>query len=190
MDLAMNMWDESIKRKLKHCGENVFIGQHCVFTNPSEVVLQDCVRIDPFGLFTTALEVNPYSHICSHVALIGGASYKITLHGSNFIGYGSKILCATEDYTGEFGPIGEYWFDGNKLTSGNVEFKKFSGVASNCIVFPGVILPAGCAIGEGSKVQKKNYLVDWSIYYGRPLCLRGTRKQIEGKLKDKWISAK
>ena len=50
-------WNEDIKKELKYCGENVYIGQNVVFTNPKEVILHDNVRIDPFTLITTALEV-------------------------------------------------------------------------------------------------------------------------------------
>ena len=72
-------WDEKIKKDLKYCGENVYIGQNVIFTNPKEVILGDNVRIDPFTLITTALEVGNYVQICSHVVLGGGNQHKITL---------------------------------------------------------------------------------------------------------------
>ena len=64
-------WNEIIKKDLKYCGENVFIANNVLFTNPKEVVLHDNVRIDPFTLVTTALEVGRYVQICSHVVLGG-----------------------------------------------------------------------------------------------------------------------
>ena len=48
-------WNEEIKKTLKYCGENVFIGHNTIFTSPEEVVLHDRVRIDPFCLITTNL---------------------------------------------------------------------------------------------------------------------------------------
>ena len=30
-------WDEKIKKDLKYCGENVYIGLNEIFTNPKEV---------------------------------------------------------------------------------------------------------------------------------------------------------
>ena len=64
-------------------------------------MLHDNVRIDPFTLITTSLEVGNYVQICSHVVLGGGSQHKITLGDWTFIGYGSKLFCASEDYSGE-----------------------------------------------------------------------------------------
>ena len=118
-------WNEEIKKSLKYCGENVFIGQNVVFTNPSEVVLGNNVRIDPFTLVTTALEVGNYIQICSHVVLGGGNQHKITLGNWNFIGYGSKLFCASEDYSGEYGPVNEFW-GRNKIYRGDIVFEDVS----------------------------------------------------------------
>lgn len=161
-------WNEEIKKSLKYCGENVFIGHHTIFTNPSEVVLHDNVRIDPFCLITTALEVNSYTQICSHAVLGGGRQHKINLMGWNFIGYGSKLFCASEDYSGEEGPVNEFWGN-NKIYRGDITFEKYSGVASDVIVFPKVLLPTGCTIGAKSLVHTKAELKEWSVYLGNPV---------------------
>lgn len=182
-------WDEDIKSRLGGCGTNVFIGKYCSFAYPEKVFLGNNVRIDPYSHIMTQLITGDVVQIMAQTILSGGADHKITLEGSNFIGYGSKIICATEDYTGEHGQVCEFFYENNKIIRGDVVFKKFSGVASNCIIFPSVTLPEGCAIGENSKVQSKDYLTAWSIYYGRPLLFRGTRKQTESKLKEKWLSA-
>lgn len=179
-------WDVEIKRKLKYCGENVFIGKYCVITNPYGVVLHDNVRIDPFGLFTTSLEIGSYSHVCSHVVLGGGNEHKITLEGSNFIGYGSKLFCASEDYSGKYGLVGEHWYE-NKIYRGDITFKKYSGIASDVMVFPGVEFPEGCTIGAKSMVRKNQHLTEWSVWYGSPLTFRMSRNKTEGKIKEKWL---
>ena len=46
-------WNEEIKKELKYCGEDVYIGHNTILTCPSEVSLMDRVRIDPFCLITT-----------------------------------------------------------------------------------------------------------------------------------------
>ena len=79
-------WNEEIKKELKYCGENVFIGYNTIFTNPNEVVLGDNVRIDPFCLITTQLEVGNNVQICSHAVLGGGSKQKITLGNWTFMG--------------------------------------------------------------------------------------------------------
>jgi len=163
-------WNEDIKKSLGYCGENVYIGHNTIITCPEKVILQDRVRIDPFCLITTQLEVGSNSHICSHAVLGGGSAQKVTLDGWNFIGYGSKLFTASEDYTGEFGAICEFW-GSNKIIRGDIRFKEFSGVASDVTVLPDIILPRGCTIGACSMVRTKDkrILKSWNIYVGTPI---------------------
>jgi len=160
-------WNEKIKKELGYCGEQVFIGYNTIFTCPEKVFLSDRVRIDPFCLITTQLKVSSNSHICSHAILGGGSDQIIFLEGWNFIGYGSKLFTASEDYSGEFGPVGEFWGN-NKIIRGNIIFNEYSGVASDVFVFPGVQLPVGCTIGAKSLIYTKHKLIPWSVYYGNP----------------------
>jgi galactoside O-acetyltransferase len=139
-----------------------------VFTNPKQVFLGDNVRIDPFTLITTALEVENYVQICSHSVLGGGSKHKIKIGNWCFIGYGSKLFCASEDYSGQHGPVNEYWGN-NKIYRGDITFNDYSGIASDVMVFPGVTMPIGCTVGAKSLVYTKNELTEWSIWLGNPL---------------------
>ncbi|MBC8551134.1 MAG: hypothetical protein H8D23_15930 [Candidatus Brocadiales bacterium] len=169
-------WNEDIKKELGSCGENVYIGHNTIFTNPANVHLGDNVRIDPFCLITTALEVDSYAQICSHAVLGGGAQHKITLGKWNFIGYGSKLFCASEDYSGDFGPVNEFWGD-NKIFRGDITFQDYAGIASDVMVLPGVTLPEGCTIGAKSFVYTKNELYSWSVMLGNPLKYHKSRNK-------------
>jgi galactoside O-acetyltransferase len=169
-------WNEEIKKELGYCGNNVMIGHNVIFTNPKKVILGDNVRIDPFCLITTELEVGSYAQICSHAVLGGGSQHKITLGKWNFIGYGSKLFCASEDYSGEFGPVNEYW-GGNRIFRGDITFKDFSGIASDVMVLPGVSFPEGCTIGAKSFVYSNIELKEWSIYIGNPLLFHKNRNK-------------
>jgi len=161
-------WNEEIKKHLGSCGENVFIGHNVIFTNPSNVHLGDNVRIDPFTLITTALEVGNYVQICSHAVLGGGAAHKIKIGNWCFIGYGSKLFCASEDYSGDHGPVNEFWGK-NKIFRGDITFKDYSGIASDVMVMPNVTIPEGCTIGAKSFVYTKNELEPWAVFLGNPL---------------------
>lgn len=111
-------WNEKIKKELAYCGENVYIGHNTIFTNPKKVILEDRVRIDPFCLITSELQVNSNTQICSHVVIGGGSQHKVILGNWCFIGYGSKLFCASEDYSGEYGAVNEFWGN-NKIFRGN-----------------------------------------------------------------------
>lgn len=161
-------WNEEIKKELGYCGEKVFIGHNVLFANPKNVFIEDRVRIDPFTFITTGLVVGANSHICAYAMLGGGAQHTIRLEGWNFIGYGSKLFCASEDYSGEHGPVNEFW-GSNEIRRGDIVFKRYSGVASDVIVFPGVYLPEGCCIGAKSLIHTKDFLDSWSVYIGNPL---------------------
>lgn len=169
-------WNEEIKKEFGYCGENVFIGHNTMFTNPKKVFLGDNVRIDPFCLITTELEVGNNVQICSHAILGGGSQHKITLGNWSFIGYGSKLFCASEDYSGEYGPVNEFWGN-NKIYRGNIVFNDFAGIASDVMVMPKVILPNGCTIGAKSFVYTKTELKSWSVYIGNPLNFHKTRSE-------------
>jgi len=169
-------WNDEIKKELGSCGNNVFIGHNVMFTNPKEVHLGDNVRIDPFTLVTTKLNVGNNVQICSHVILGGGNDHTITLGDWCFIGYGSKLFCASEDYSGEHGPVNEFW-GSNKIYRGDIQFKNYSGIASDVMVFPKVVIPEGCTVGAKSLIYTKNTLTEWSIWIGNPLVFHKERNK-------------
>ena len=182
-------WNEDIKNHLGYCGEDVYIGHNVIFTNPSQVVLHDRVRIDPFCLITTELEVHSNAQICAYAMIGGGNQHKVTLEGWNFIGYGSKLFCASEDYSGEYGAVNEFWGD-NKIYRGDITFKKYSGVASDVMVMPNVELPIGCAIGAKSFVYNSETLGEWKVYVGNPLKFkkyRNAENVIKLTKEDEWL---
>lgn len=175
-------WNEDIKRQLGSCGENVYIGHNVLINQPLRVHLGSNVRIDPFTLITAGLWAGNNVQICSHAVLGGGSQHTILLEDWTFVGYGSKLFCASEDYTGTYGPVNEFWGTPNKIYRGNIRFRPFSGVASDVIVLPGVNLPGGCTIGAKSLVHSKAQLLRWSVYYGTPLTFQRLRSR-EGVLR-------
>lgn len=161
-------WDESWKSRLGGCGDEVFIGHHVIFTCPEKVFLGSRVRIDPFTLITTGLETGDNVQITAYSMLGGGSQHTIKMGNWTFIGYGSKLFCGSEDYSGRFGPVNEFWGH-NKTQHGDIKFSDYSGIASDVIVMPGITLPEGCAIGAKSLVYRDKDLLPYSVYMGNPL---------------------
>jgi galactoside O-acetyltransferase len=162
-------WNEDIKKTLGSCGSNVSIGFCTTFTNPSQVFLGDNVRIDPYCLITTGLTTGNNVQVMSHTVFSGGSAQKVILGNWSFVGYQSLLVCASEDYEGTYGPVNEYFFKGNKIFRGDIQFGDYSGVASQVMVMPGAILPEGCTVGAKSFVYSKDDLTSWSIFLGNPL---------------------
>lgn len=170
-------WNEEIKKELGGCGEQVYIGHNVIFTNPSEVFLGNKVRIDPFTLVTTALTTGDHCHICAGAVLSGGKAHKITMGNWCFIGYGSKLFCASEDYSGDYGPVMECWNKQNKIFRGNMIFNNYSGLASDVMLMPGAILPEGCLVGAKTFVYSTKNFTPWSVWYGSPPVLQKHRNK-------------
>jgi acetyltransferase-like isoleucine patch superfamily enzyme len=168
-------WNEDIKHELGACGKNVFIGHNVLFANPQMVFLGDNVRIDPFTFITTGLVTGNHIQITAFAMLGGGAQHTITLGNWCFIGYGSKLFCASEDYSGEYGPVNEYW-GSNKIFRGDITFKDYAGIASDVMVMPGVTIPEGCTIGAKSFVHKSPG-IEWSLYMGIPAMWKRARNK-------------
>mgnify|MGYP003146236108 FL=1 len=172
----MSGWNEEIKKQLGSCGENVFIGNHVVITNPAAVFLGNNVRIDPFTLITATLKTGDNVQICAGAVLGGGIQSKITLGDWTFVGYGSKLFCGSEDYSGDHGPVNEFW-GSNKIYRGDITFSDYAGIASDVVVFPGVTLPLGCTVGAQSLVHTKAVLKEWSVFLGNPLQFHKSRNK-------------
>lgn len=168
-------WNEEIKKELGGCGEEVYIGHNVVFTNPKEVFLGNRVRIDPFTLITTGLETGDNVQICSHVSLIGGGQ-KVRMGSWTFVAYGSKLICASEDQNGDFGPVNNFWGK-NLVNRGDIMIGDFGGVSADVIVMPGVTIPEGCTIGAKSLVYRDRDLVPWSIFWGIPAVFKKYRNK-------------
>lgn len=165
----MSNWDNSWKSKLGFCGEEVYIGQGVIFTCPEKVFLGNRVRIDPYSIITTGLKTGSNIHITAYSMLGGGSRHTITLGDWTFIGYGSKLFCASEDYSGTQGPVNAFWTGEIPRHSGDITFENYSGIASDVIVMPGITLPEGCTIGAKSLVYNQKQLQPWSILLGNPL---------------------
>jgi len=178
-------WNDELLNELGAHGHSCYIGHNTMILNPEEVVLGSRVRIDPFTLITTKLVTDDNVQVCSHVVLGGGKQHRIQLGHWTFVGYGSKLFCGSEDYSGEYGPVNDFW-GSNKVHHGDITIQRFGGVASDVIVMPGVTIPEGCCIGAKSFVYSSEKLEPWSVYFGNPLKLvkRRNKEEVLKKAKD------
>lgn len=163
-------WNDALLNELGGHGHSCYIALCTMITSPEEIQLGNRVRIDPFTLITTKLKTGDNVQICSHAVLGGGKRNQITLGDWTFIGYGSKLFCGSEDYSGEEGPVNEFW-GSNKVHHAPITIENYGGIASDVILMPGVTIPEGCCIGAKSFVYSSKQLEPWSVYYGNPLKL-------------------
>jgi acetyltransferase-like isoleucine patch superfamily enzyme len=155
------------KRFRSWCGEDVRIDDHVQITRPQLVDIGDHIAID-FGFYcSTQLKIGDYVHISPHVSVVGGEAGLLEIDCFITISSGSRLVCGGETFSGE-GLVGPFippqYRD--KLKVAPIRLRRFSGIASNVVVF------AGCDIAEGSVVGAGSVLTGstepWTIYAGVP----------------------
>lgn len=159
-------WDEDWRPLLGQCDDGVRIGRHCLFHAPNKVHLLGRARIDPFFHATCGLIAHDAVHVSSHVYMNGGPGMLVVLKEWSFVGSGSRLVTASDDYSGDFGPIGPA--GKNRMDRGDIVFEPFAGVAIGTSVLPGVTLPEGCCIAGHGWAIPFDY-DPWSVY----ACLPG-----------------
>lgn len=189
MERPVGDWDPDWHHRFASVGEDVYIGRYCIFTNAHKVNLRSKVRIDPYFLSTCGIEAAGYNHLCAHSAFNGGDKGLVTLGKWAFVGWGSRVFTASDDYTGNYGPHGP--FGENLMHRGDVTFEDYAGVASGSTVMPGVHVPEGCVIGAHSYCPASAELEPWTIYVtlaGRLVPLKRRNEKACKEWAEKWES--
>lgn len=155
-----------MKREFKELGEDVIIHDDVLIKHENECKIGNHVAIDKGCIFSTVMEIGDYIHIAPDVVTIGGKTTKVTLNDFSFVAAGSKLVCGTEDYTGQ-GLVGptipvEY----REIIFNDITFEKYSGCGVNCSIMPGVTLGEGSILGAHSLAVRD--LEPWTIYVGSP----------------------
>ena len=156
------------------------VGPYCVILGELRTTTR--FRMDPFCLVTTQVEAGDAVQVCSHVAMVGGPQRTVHFKGWNFVAYHSRLICGSEDFTGDYGPVNAWWGK-NRVNAADITFEKFSGVCSNVTVMPGVVLPEGCVIGAGALVRPQDKLEPWAIKKGA-LWYPRNRVAVEAKVRE------
>jgi len=166
---------------LKKAGEDVFVSSNVEIRRPSLVSLGSHVAIDSGFYGTTSLETGNHVHIGAQVCVIGGARGKLKIGHFCTLAVGTRIVCASDTYSGDFlvsapGVPDDFV----KVVAEPVVIEDFVGIGANATVLPGVKLAEGTVIGAGSVVLKSTE--PWTIYAGVPA--RPIKKREMGRMKE------
>jgi galactoside O-acetyltransferase len=146
-------------------GEDVRISELAVLSRPELIEMGDHIAIDQWTYISTQLKMGSYIHIAPSVSIIGGAPALLVMEDFTNIGSGSRIVCATDDFTqGLISPVVP--IEHRTVINKPVIFKKYATLGVNCTVLPGVTLGEGCIVGANSLVTKDTE--PWTIYAGSP----------------------
>ena len=156
--------DELARLGFRRCGRDVSISRHCHIDSPGTIEIGDHVRIDEFALLTGSITIGSHVHVAAYVALFGGGEITI----EDYVGLAARttVYSESDDFSGEFlaGPtIPEAY---RAITSAPVRFERFALLGAGCVVFPGVTVHEGAAIGAMSLVSEDSPA--WKILVGTP----------------------
>jgi len=171
---SMEMMGESLKGKLKYCGEGVYIYPLCKMIHPEHAELDDHCRLfdNVFIDAGASLKIGKYSIITWHSLIEGGA--KVEIGDRVFVGPGAKILSSTYEincyYAIEFIPD-----ECRETIYGDVIINNDAYIGANSVIMPGVTIGEGAVVGANSLVNHN--LKPWGIYFGNPVKLIGMREQ-------------
>ncbi len=158
------MGDRVIKR-LKYCGEHVFVYPLAKIIRAENMTIDDFSRIGDYTYIDAGkkVEIGKYTMITWHVVIEGGAE---TFIGNRvFIGPGAKLLTSTYAlhgyYSNEFLPA-----ETRAFQYGNIRIKDDAYIGANAVIMPGVTIGEGAVVGANAFVSRD--LEPWGIYVGSP----------------------
>ncbi|EHR6470832.1 TPA: acyltransferase [Vibrio parahaemolyticus] len=128
-------------------------------------------QIDDFCFINAGkkTEIGRNVHIASFSTIVGGGECVI----GDFAGLsaGCRIITASDDFSGPYLTNPTVHADYTNVTSSKVEIGRHAIIGTNSVIFPGVTIGEGCAVGAGAVVRKN--LKPWTVYAA-----------IDGKLKE------
>ena len=146
-------------------GEDVRISELAVLARPELIEMGDHIAIDQWTYISTQLKMGNKNHIAPSVSIIGRAPALLVMGDFTNIGSGSRIVCATDDFTqGLISPVVP--IEHRTVINKPVVFERYATLGVNCTVLPGVTLGEGCIVGANSVVTKDTE--PWTIYAGSP----------------------
>ena len=101
-------------------------------------------------------------HIASFCSIIGGGRF--IMEDFSGLSAGCRIITGSDDFTGPAltNPTVPAAF--TNVTRGTVTLQRHAVLGTNVVVFPGVTIGEGAAVGAGAIVRKD--LAPWTIYAG------------------------
>lgn len=146
-------------------GTNVLISDKASIYNPELISIGNNVRIDDFCILSGKISLGSNVHIAAY-NLLSGSNYGITMGDFSGLAFGCRLFCISDDYSGNLLTNPTVPKDLRQTNGAEVHIGKHSILGTSSVVFPGVVIEEGCAIGAMSLVNKST--LPWGVYLGIP----------------------
>ena len=182
----MTFYSESELRSFgfKYLGQNVKVSTKASIYNANQIEIGDNSRIDDFSVISGQVSLGRNVHVAVFSNIAGGDS-GILIEDFSGIAYGGNLFAQSDDYSGlslTNPTIPDIYKSEVKKP---IVVERHSIIGANSIVFPGVTLAVGTAIGCMSLVTKNTE--PWSIYFGVPAKKIKRRKRDVLELERKFL---
>ncbi|MEM7611031.1 MAG: acyltransferase [Pseudomonadota bacterium] len=159
----------------KSLGLNVRISDRAAIYNPELIEVGDHSRIDDFCVVSGRVSLGRNVHLAVFSNIAGGTE-GVCLEDFCGLAYGCQVFSQSDDYSGETmtNPTVPTQFKNERRA--RVVLGRHSIVGANSVVFPGVEMGEGTAVGAMSVVTRSTD--PWSIYVGNPA------KRVKERRKD------
>ncbi|SMP06999.1 galactoside O-acetyltransferase [Desulfurobacterium pacificum] len=176
--------EELKKMGFKHLGKNVKISTKVSIYYPETIEIGDNSRIDDFCIISGKVKIGRNVHIAPF-CLIAGGKEGVILEDFTTLAYSVRIFSRSDDYTGSTLTNVTFPEKYRNVIKKPVVVEKHSIIGTNSIIFPGVVVREGTAVGAMSLVRTSTQ--PWSIYAGIPAKKIKDRKRDLLELEKKYI---
>ncbi len=149
----------------KAVGQNVKISDKAALYQPEEMEIGDNSRIDDFCVLSGKIYLGRNVHIAIFCNVAGGTE-GVTMEDFSGLAYGCQVFTQSDDYTGGTLTNPTVPTQYKRETKKPIVIGRHSIIGANSVIFPGVVIAEGCAIGAMSLVAKSTEA--WSVYFGIP----------------------
>lgn len=168
----------------KSLGRGVRISDKASIYNAELMDIGDYSRVDDFCILSGKVSIGRYCHV-TPMCLIAGGQPGVELRDFCTLAYGVKVFAQSDDYSGETMV--------NSLVPRKYKRERFAPVllerqvivGTNSVIFPGITVAEGCAIGAMALVEKSTD--PWGIYVGSPARWLKARKKDLNDLESRFL---
>ena len=149
----------------KSTGKNIKISSLASFDKANLISIGDNSRIDDFCALSGEIKIGRNVHIAVMSTVVASVE-PVEFGDFSGLAFGCRIFTSSDDYTGESMTNPTIPETYKNITHGRIIIGRHVILGTNTIVFPGVHVAEGCAVGANSLINKSTEA--WGIYLGSP----------------------
>ena len=160
----------------KHIGRDVHIARTARLYAPAYMSIGDRCIIDDYCVVSGAIEMGDNVHLAHACTVVAGRE-GIVFGDYSGLAFNVCLFAQSDDYTGAALTNPTVPMALRRIRRGRITLGRHVIVGTRAVVFPGVDLAEGCAVGAMSVVMRATE--PWSIYSGNPATrLRSRKKEV------------